>query len=280
MKIQQQRCLLTGATGGIGKAIASQLSQAGYSLILQGRNREKLQELLDKLVGEHEIIVADLIGSQSMENLCAQLSKRIDIDLLINNAGTSSFGLFAQQTPAEISELMMVNLTRPMQLTQHLLPQIKGNKGMVINVGSVFGSIGFPCFTNYCASKFGLKGFSEALARELKGEGVTIGYFSPRSTATAINSDSVNEMNRALGNAVDHPSDVAKQLLTFIKQKQRRKVVGWPEKIFARLNGLFPELVDRALENKVNIIKSYLPPKNGNSDDKQPKLVNLNRQEQ
>ncbi len=255
----ETKCLLTGATGGIGSAIAETLANAGFSLLLHGRSESKLNQLQQCLPGTHEIVVADLLDVGERTQFFQQLAQRNDISMLINNAGISGFGLFEQQSLAAIEQLMTMNLQLPLQLTQLLLPQIERHQGMVINIGSAFGAIGFPCFSSYCASKFGLRGFSEALARELTGRSVAVGYFAPRTTATSINSPQVNELNTALGNQVDPPEYVAQQLLTFIQKRKRRQALGWPEKFFARLNGMLPELVDGALQKKLAVIHRHLP---------------------
>ncbi|GLX77099.1 short chain dehydrogenase [Thalassotalea insulae] len=256
---QITKCLLTGATGGIGKAIAHRLANAGYSLILHGRDSNKLKQLQLELTGTHEVLACDLLVAEQRQKLLTQLKQRADISVLINNAGISAFGLFEHQDSQEIARQLTMNLTIPMQLTHALLSQIEFHQGSIINIGSAFGAIAFPCFTSYSASKFGLRGFSEALSRELANRSVHVGYFAPRTTATAINCAHVDEMNFALGNSVDSPEYVAQQLLTFITKKQKRMSIGWPEKFFARLNGFLPELVDNALAKKLKVICHYLP---------------------
>ncbi len=126
-----------------------------------------------------------------------------------------------------------------------------------MNVGSAFGYIGFPCFSTYCASKFGLRGFTEALQREYAHSGMRAIYFAPRATWTPFNSVAVDGMNRALGNHMDRPEIVAQALLRVVQRRQRRAVVGWPEKLICRLNGLWPELVDQVLATKVKTVVKF-----------------------
>ena len=135
---------------------------------------------------------------------------------------------------------------------------VKQEKLNIIQVGSAFGYIGYPGFSAYCASKFGLRGFTQTLAREYSDSGIRFGYFAPRATHTNINAASVEDMNKALGNAMDSVEVVAKAFMIFLNSKKREQVVGWPEKLFARMNGFIPKLVDNAIQSKLSIIKRYL----------------------
>jgi short-subunit dehydrogenase len=255
--MEKYKCLLSGATGGIGQAIARLLDQQGHQLILQGRNLEKLSALQASLTGEHEIAVGDLTQADDVNKIIKQTNQGKPLTLLINNAGISQFGNFFEHRTDEIRQLININLTAPMLLTHALLPQLKKSNSVIINVGSALGSIGFPCFSSYCASKFGLKGFTESLSRELKQSSIRVCYFAPRTTSTAINSDNVVAMNKALGNTSDNPDDVAKQLHQLLTSNSTRASVGWPEKFFARLNGCLPELVDQAMSKKLAIVQKF-----------------------
>ena len=128
---------------------------------------------------------------------------------------------------------------------------------MIVNIGSIFGSIGHPGFAAYCASKFGLKGFTEALQRELHGSSIRVLYLAPRATHTDLNSMAVTALNEALGNNVDSPEQVAKALMDILASKRRQQYLGWPENLFVRLNGLFPGLVHNALVRKLHIIRHH-----------------------
>ncbi len=258
MNWQQQVCLLTGATGGIGMEIAQQLAEKGVRLILNGRNEVALKSLVNSLPGEHDYIVADIGNTEQRAKMVEQLNTRDDLTMLINNAGVAGFGNLTQISEADLGKLININLTSPIQLIQALLPQLKKRShGYIVNVGSTFGSIGFACFSPYCASKFGLRGFTEALYREMADTNVKVFYFAPRTTSTAINNKTVDEMNSSLGNQVDTPELVAKELTEQLQKGQARRFVGWPEKLFVKLNGAFPHIVDNALLKKLPIIKKF-----------------------
>ncbi|SHF75369.1 Short-chain dehydrogenase [Marinomonas polaris DSM 16579] len=263
MQWQQQTCLLTGATGGIGQAIAKALANKGVSLILQGRSESRLQQLSDSLTGEHKILVADITTIQGREKIC-RMAELNAISMLINNAGVGQFSLLEETEEAVIVDTLEINLLAPILLIQELLPllqkadQQQPAPSYVINVGSAFGSIGFAGQSIYCASKFGLRGFTEALYRELADTNVHISYFAPRATATSINSDQAMAMNKALGNSVDSPESVANALIQQLEKGHARLFVGFPEKLFVKINGAFPHIVDKALFKKLPIIKRFL----------------------
>lgn len=263
MNIAGKTLLLTGATGGIGRAIAHSLAAAGATLILVGRDMAQLQRLRQQLTGSHLLCAADLAKPEDLQRLvgfCQQLAQNLTpgqgpLDGVINNAGVSQFALTAQQDYPHQIEL---NLLVPMQLCQMLLPQLQQRpEAVIVNVGSAFGSIGYPGFSGYCASKFGLRGFTEALKRELAASQVRVLYFAPRATDTSINSAAVVEMNQQLGTRMDSPDFVAAQLLAQLKSSQSRRFLGWPEQLFVRLNALFPAIVDKALRGKLALITKF-----------------------
>ena len=119
------------------------------------------------------------------------------VNVLINNAGICRFDLFERLQPRDIELMMNLNSVAPMKLTQRLLPMLKRQpRARVINIASTFGAIGFPGYSVYSASKYAIRGFSQALARELSDTGVSVGCLLPRATRTAINTDRVVETGR------------------------------------------------------------------------------------
>ena len=263
MQWQQQTCLLTGATGGIGQAIAKALANKGVSLILQGRSESRLKQLSDSLPGEHKILVTDITTIQGRENIC-RMAELNAISMLINNAGVGQFSMLEDTEEAVIVDTLEANLLAPILLSQALLPvlqktnQRQATPSYLVNIGSAFGSIGFAGQSIYCASKFGLRGFTEALHRELADTNVHVHYFAPRATATSINSDQAMAMNQALGNSIDSPESVANSLIQQLETGHARQFVGFPEKLFVKINGAFPHIVDKALFKKLPIIKRFL----------------------
>lgn len=258
MQWNKHVCLLTGASGGIGQAIALELAQRGVKLILTGRNESKLRVLNAKLPGHHEYLVADISVPEQRHAMIQEINARNDVTMLINNAGIAGFNTADNIKESALNQLLNTNLNSPIHLTLGLLPTLKKREqSYVINIGSTFGSIGFAGFSAYCASKFGLRGFTESLLRELADTPIQVMYLAPRTTSTDINNETVNDMNSALGNQVDSPTVVAKALIQQLTSGKRRQFVGWPEKLFVKINGSFPGIVDNALLKKLPIIKKF-----------------------
>lgn len=256
------RCLLTGATGGIGSAIAHEMASRGYSLVLHGRNEAKLIELCKQLPCidnsvPHQIVTGDILNTEDRTEMLNRAFASSPVSLLINNAGVSSFNDFSQVSSKEINQVLNTNLVATIQLTHDFLKIKHFSQATVVNIGSALGAIGFPGYSIYCASKFGLRGFTESLTRELANNDVRVCYFAPRATDTKINSDSVIAMNKAMGSKVDPPEKVAKAFISLLEGKNNRKSVGWPEKFFARINGLLPELVDSSFKKSLATILKF-----------------------
>ena len=256
MNLTGKTVVLTGAAGGIGCAIAQSMSALGARLILVGRDPTRLEQLRASLPGtEHLTVAADLganEGRQQVAGACAS-----GVDILVNAAGVNYFGLLQEQSEQQIVAMIQINTVAPILLTQLLLPALSVSKGTVVNVGSGFGSIGFAGYCGYSASKFALRGFSEALRRELSGTGVDVLYLAPRAVDTAMNSEQVVGMNAELGNKADSPQTVAQELLRQLESAQPRRFLGWPERFFVKLNAMFPSIVDSALAKQLPVIRKW-----------------------
>lgn len=262
MNLKGKIVVLTGATGGIGRAIARRLDQEGARLVLVARDAGRLADLGDELgAAPHRLVSAELgtpAGRQRVVDACRTAGEP-GVSLLINSAGINELRLFDAQSGDAIQRLIDINLVSPILLCQQMLPLLREQaEARIINIGSTFGSIGYPGFSAYCASKFGLRGFTEALRRELDGSATRVSYIAPRATRTELNSDAVVAMNDALGTAMDDPALVADEVLRVIRGSNRSdKYIGWPEKLFVRINALFPGLVDSSLRKQLPIIRRF-----------------------
>ncbi|MDR2214119.1 MAG: SDR family oxidoreductase [Pseudomonadales bacterium] len=257
MQIEHKTLLVTGASGGIGRALCRRLQERGARLVLNCVNGEALRELAFELQPGHWQAAADISteeGRASLVQICADAG----IDGVINLAGVLDFALFAEQSPARISRILEVNTLGTILLTRALLPQLLTRpQARIVNVGSIFGSIGHPGFAVYCASKAAIKAFSEALARELADGTLSVAYIAPRATRTALNSDRVNALNQALGNKSDSPEHVAAAIVSLLQDGAAQRFLGWPERLFVKLNALLPALVQQSLVKKLPLIKRY-----------------------
>lgn len=258
MKLEGKLVLLTGASGGIGEALAQELAAQGAHLLLHGRRAGALERLCKELPHpeRHQTVIADLGSPQERARLLQHPALDEGLDVLINNAGCNQFAWLEDQSSEQVERQLLLNVEAPIQLTRMLLPRLR-KPAVIMNIGSSFGAIGYAGYSVYCASKFALRGFSEALGRELEGTGIQVLHFAPRATRTRLNSEAAYEMNAELGTHTDSPQDVAEEAVLALCNETRRSWLGWPEKLFVRLNGLLPGLVDRALARQKPIIERY-----------------------
>lgn len=260
MKLNEARVLLTGAAGGIGSATARELGRAGAALLLTDMQAPALQELEAELRAagvEVEVIAANIANADDRGSLIAHAAE-MRINTLINVAGVNPFGWLAAQSEAEIELTFRINTVAPVLLCRAMLPVLAGSgPARIVNVGSAFGSIGFPGFSAYSASKFALRGFSEALRRELGDTKIKVHYVAPRATRTPLVTDRVRAMNEELGVAMDSPQTVARAIAMTLDTEQRELAIGFPERFFAKLNGLLPAVIDRALAKQLPTIRRH-----------------------
>ena len=259
MKNGDMNVLLTGATGGIGLQTATLLATRGANLLLTARDETRLNRLRDSLreFGSRvETVAADVATAEGRQRLLAAAQAYPGgIDVLINNAGVNRFDLLDRQSHHDLEAIVNTNLLAPMLLTQRLLPLLRQReKAIVLNVGSIVGSIGMPGQVAYCSSKFGLHGFSEALRRELQGSSIKVVYVAPRATDTDMNDPLMRQVNEHTGARTDDATAVARHIVNAIADTKRERFIGWPERLFVKLNALLPGLVDRSLQKQARLL--------------------------
>ena len=263
MQLSDCRVVLTGASGGIGQALVETLCAGGAQLLLVGRHAEDLEKLASSYPGKVSVVLADIVERQGRDAVQAASRSFGGVNVLINAAGQNRFSMLEQHDEEAIASLVNLNVTATLQLTQRLLPLLmQQGRALVVNIGSTFGSIGYPGFATYCASKFALRGFSEALRRELADTQVKVLYIAPRATRTGMNAENVVAMNDELKVSMDEPLAVAMQVQNAIRNEREELYLGWPEKFFVKLNGLLPRLVDQALRKQLPVIQRFAKSKN------------------
>ncbi|MDB5956372.1 SDR family oxidoreductase [Ramlibacter sp.] len=255
MKLTEARVLLTGAAGGIGAASAHALLAAGACVLLTGRDSARLEQLAQSLQQAHaaparvEWFAGDLLTDTGVADLATRAA-RWQCNVLLHNAGVGLFGQFEHASADAIEQVLATNLLAPMLLTRALLPHLRAQaSARVVCVGSVLGGLGLPGYAVYSASKFGLRGFAEALRRELGKGPLRVQYLGPRSTKTALNSASAEAFNRATGTASDPPETVASALVDLLRSGQPERFLGVPERFAVRMNGCAPALLDGAFSS-------------------------------
>lgn len=180
--------LVTGATGGIGGAIAKALHAQGAILGISGRNEDKLKVLASELGDRVHVLPADLSSSEAIDALVKNAEEAMgQIDILVNNAGLTRDNLSMRMKDEEWQEVLDVNLTAPFKLAKTVQRgMMKRRQGRIINITSVVGTTGNPGQCNYVASKAGMQGWTKAMAQEIASRGITVNCVAPGFIATAM----------------------------------------------------------------------------------------------
>jgi uncharacterized protein len=191
MKIEGCRALITGASAGIGREFARQLAGRAGSIVLVARRLQRLEDLRDELIRRDpnlnvHVRVVDLAEKSQIDELLHWLEQeKIDINLLLNNAGLGDFGPFATSDWARVDQMIQVNMTALTLLTRRLLPpMIVSKQGAILNVSSSAGFLPIADFSVYAATKAYVTSFSEGLRAELRGSGVSICALCPGPVQT------------------------------------------------------------------------------------------------
>jgi short-subunit dehydrogenase len=256
MKLESKRILVTGAGGGIGKRLCALLAGRSARLGLLDRGPTAIASLMQDtrdLPTDSVVIEADITNTDDRRRAVQQMNKAFGgIDVLINLAGILDFRPFEEADPGMIAKVLQVNVEAPMLLTREVLPQMTAQGGgRIVNIGSMFGSIAFPCFAAYSASKFAMRGFSQALRRELSGTGIGVTYVSPRAVKTAFNPAVIHHMAERGLMRMDDAHWVAARIVKAIEKERDEAYLGFPESLFARINAVLPRLVDKSLNKQV-----------------------------
>lgn len=192
-----KKALVTGATGGIGEAVARALHVAGAIVGIHGTRVEKLEALAGELGDRVKIFPANLSDREAVKELGKKAEAELEgVDILVNNAGITRDGLFVRMSDDDWDSVLDVNLGAVFRLTRELThPMMRRRSGRIINITSVVGVTGNPGQANYCASKAGLIGFSKSLAQEIATRNVTVNCVAPGFIESAM-TDKLNDKQR------------------------------------------------------------------------------------
>ncbi|MBT4463020.1 MAG: SDR family NAD(P)-dependent oxidoreductase [Gammaproteobacteria bacterium] len=254
MNFYNANIIITGSSGDLGSKIISFLDKENSNLILLDKNPPI------KSSKSHDYYRCDLSKVADIEQVCKKIDlKYKNIDIIINLAGVIEFNNFVNELNEKTELLFKINFLSAAYLTKYFLKgMMSKNSGIIVNIGSVFGSIAFPGFVSYSASKYALRGFSEALRRELCDTNIKVLYIAPRAIKTKFNSGKINIFNDATKSKSDSIHYVSKIIIDSIKNKHKEKYIGYPEKIFVKINSIFPRIVDIFLKNLPKIINKIL----------------------
>ncbi len=192
-----RKALVTGASGGIGEAIARALHARGATVGLHGTRVEKLEALAADMADRVAIFPANLSNRDEVKALAAKAAEDLDgIDILVNNAGITKDGLFVRMSDEDWDNVLEVNLSAAFLLTRELThPMMRRRQGRIINITSVVGVMGNPGQANYCASKAGMIGFTKSLAQEIATRNITVNCIAPGFIRSAM-TDKLNDKQK------------------------------------------------------------------------------------
>ncbi len=261
--LRGSRILITGASSGIGLALAEKAARAGARLILTARSADKLDFLAGRLVAEGAeaaAIPADLACDADRRRLIETAAERFDgLDVLINNAGVASAGHFADGTEAILRQVMEVNFFAPAELMRLAVPVLtRGRRPAIVNIASMCGRRALPAWTEYSASKFALCGLTEALRAEFARFGIDVLLVVPGMTRSdladhMLRNDARMRFRFDRGMAVE---DVARNVLNTLRHNRTETVLGADARWMLRFNRCFPRWLDRLIARRVRRLYS------------------------
>ncbi len=250
MQLEGARIVLTGAGSGLGLALAREASARGARLLLVGRGAEALEAARASLPSPQRasICVADVVDPGGRAAIIDLAGRGLGgVDILVNNAGVQSVGALDGHDDDAIAAMLGTNLAAPLALTRDLLPMLRAAApSRVVNIGSMFGDIAFPLFAAYSATKFGLRGMSDALRRELADDGIGITHVAPRAVRTPAFA-AYGELEAPFAMKVDAPEAVAHAIWRAVERDRDRLYPGLAEQVFRFVHHLAPGIIDSAL---------------------------------
>jgi short-subunit dehydrogenase len=253
-----RRVVLTGASSGIGRALAKELGRAGAKLVLAGRSAERLDQLSAALTAsgaEALAVPTDLRKQEDRERLIRAAVERFGgIDVLVNSAGVSSWGHFSISDESVLREIMEVNFFAPAELIRLAIPHLaNGIEPAIVNVASRSGRKGLPAWSEYSASKFALCGLTEALRGELARFDIDVILVIPGRTRSELH----KRLLRCAGKAqIDFdngmpPERVAAGIMAALRRSTTEKVIGFDARWTLRMHRWFPRLLDWGITRRV-----------------------------
>jgi short-subunit dehydrogenase len=253
------RMLITGASSGIGRALASLAAEAGARLAIAARSTDKLDELARDLTTRTGVevltITADVTSEADRRRL---LDTTVDhfggLDVLVNNAGVASFGHFSTSSEEILRAVMEVNFFAPAELIRSAIPYLtQGQQPAIVNIASMCGRRGVPAWSEYSTSKFALVGLTEALRGELARFDIDILLMVPGLTQTELRSNLLHNTGRLkIERDQGMPAEqVARAILRSLERNRTETVIGSEARWILRLNRWFPRLVDRLMNRRV-----------------------------
>jgi short-subunit dehydrogenase len=248
--------VVTGAAGGIGRALATRLARDGWTLAIADRDEAGLAGVARELTGTNVTVhVVDLLDREAPETLLDEVSRAHGaVHLLVNNAGVTVLGPLEAQTREEVERVLYVNLVAVAQLCRVFTPSlIRSAPSRIVNIASFAGVVAFPLQAAYSASKFGVRGLSDSLRIELSDRGVGVSAVLPGTVATALMSSASTydpelaaSFTRLMTRHGVSPDAVARAVVACVERGKAEVRVGWDAHAGIVSKRLFPGLVRKA----------------------------------
>lgn len=254
--MQRKVVVITGASSGIGRALAEKYAAEGFNLVLAARRIERLEELKDKLTSVDVLPVkTDITSEEDCKNLIDQAIEKFGkINILINNAGISMRAAFEDVELSVLKKLMDVNYWGTVYCTKFALPYILKEKGSVVGVISTGGYIGLPGRTGYSASKFAVRGFLDTVRIEYLRAGLHVLVAAPGFTASEIRKTALTKNGRQQGETPRNESKMmsaercASIMFRAIKRRRRKMIISfWDGKVVVLIHKLWAWLIDQVI---------------------------------
>jgi len=253
--------IITGASSGVGEAAARAFAGTGAKVVLAARSGEKIASLAKEVGGL--AVPTDVCCLDDLQALVDQaVAAHGRIDVLVNNAAANARGDLDTLEPQSIATVIDTNLKAPLLLTRLALPHLRSSGGVVVNVASIAGHVPLPHESPYCASKWGLRGFTFALRQELQAAGVAVCVVSPGPISTPFVLDDLDNVpDLVLSQPILTAEQVADAVLACAMDRKRERALARSTLVLARLSATFPwlqEVLRPALEAKGARVKARL----------------------
>ena len=253
MTVSGPWAVVTGASSGIGRAFALELSARGYPVLLIARREAELGRVASEVVslgGEAKIIAADLATPDGIESTAERL-RDVDVGVLVNNAGIGVYGTFVEQPLGRETDQVALNIGAVVALTRRLLPRmIDKGRGLVVNVASILGFMPVPYFATYAATKAFVLSFTEALSVELSGTGVQVLAAGPGDTKSDF-ARTAGSLGQAGGLPQLTPEHVARVAMTAADGGRVVRPIGGAYRLLAFLAAITPRAIMRRIMGRI-----------------------------
>ena len=253
-KLKDKRVIITGASSGIGRALAIQMAAEGCKLVINARRIERLQELSAEIVaaGASCLIVDGDVTNKSVraQILAATQENFGGLDILINNAGIGAMGRFDEASEERLRQIFEVNFFAVAEFMRESLPMLKsGKEPVIVNLSSVLGHRAVPLKSEYCASKFAIHGLSDAIRAELSQDGIDLLLVSPSTTDSEFFDAAIDDSTKRdwkKGGSMS-PEVVASRTLRAIKKRRHEIILTFGGRILVWLDRMIPGLANRII---------------------------------